>query len=333
MTVNMSESQLDAMESDYTKDLNKGENVCLRSLGSKYGISAATAKKKLNDRGIDTSNKAKFQKNAADLIRQIELVLYKYRNEHNILRMTVRQIYYQLASKNIVELTDKGYELVQRTLKNARTKRVIPYDFIEDRTRQPANVAMWQDPNDFINSVVPAYRKDIWQNQENYIEVWLEKSALYGVIHPVTNKYGVTLQVTRGYASVSTLYDATSRLGQDDTILYLGDHDPSGLDIERSIRDSFLDDHGLDINVKRIAVRWKDYKKYNLIPQPIKKNDRRSINYKYEYQFELDALPPNILINRTKFHIKKNLDMDMLKETFRVQSRELNTIKTTLRVV
>ena len=82
------------------------------------------------------------------------------------------------------------------------------------------------------------YRKALWQNMDCYVEVWLEKDALTGVVYPITSVYDVPLMVARGYASLSFLYGAADyikRLSVPTYIYYLGDYDPSGVDASRFI--------------------------------------------------------------------------------------------------
>ena len=91
-----------------------------------------------------------------------------------------------------------------------------------------------------------------------YVEVWLEKDALSGVVFPITGELDVPLMVTRGYPSISFLHGAAetiARQGKPSYLYYFGDHDPSGVDITRSVADGiqeFAPD--ADVVVERIAV-------------------------------------------------------------------------------
>ena len=46
-----------------------------------------------------------------------------------------------------------------------------------------------------INGV--AYRRAIWDDQDVYVEIWLEKDALAGVVYDETEKWDVPFMVTR----------------------------------------------------------------------------------------------------------------------------------------
>lgn len=296
--------------------------ICLRPLATKHGISAATAKKHLNNAGISTAKTSCFTKDVWDRLQNINKILDEYET-----RLTVRQVYYQMASRQLVPLNKKGYNSVVSACNKGRKKGYIEWDKIEDRTRQPHTPPMWNGLNGFMQTILNAYRRDVWINQSGRFEVWLEKNALYGVVSPVTQKYGITLQTSIGYSSISAIFEASKRLSDGDTILYLGDHDASGIDIDRSIRDSFLEDHNLNINVERIGLLYEDIEKYNLVSNPDKKTDPRSKKYPYEKQAELDALPPNVLVERVESAIISHLDMTAYHECKLIEAEELNRIQ------
>lgn len=302
--------------------------ICLRPLASKYGISPATAKKYLNATGTDTAKRLCYTKEVWNLIELINNILGEYKT-----RLTVRQVFYQCASRHLVPLSQRGYNSVQSAISKGRKHGHVSWDKIEDRTRQPHTKTMWQGVQHFKDTILTAYQRNIWMNQDDYFEVWLEKNALYGVISPITQFFGITLQTITGYSSISTIYDATNRLKDGDTILYLGDHDATGIDIDRNIKDSFLEDHDLNINVERIGLLYEDIEKYQLLPNPIKESDPRAANYTYEKQAELDALPPDILIKRVRDAIISHLDMKAFQENKRVEQKELNMIRSRLDAV
>jgi len=176
-----------------------------------------------------------LQKKTILLLEHTRKVLEEYNP------MTLRQVYYQLVAKHVIDNNKKEYNRLCNALVRGRQEGIIPWEWIEDRGRQPRAVNMWKDLPDFIDTVKTAYRKDVWDSQPVYIEVWLEKEALSGVFTDVTGEYGVTLCVSRGYNSWSAYSEAAKRFYEIDkpiTILYFGDFDPSGEDIFRVLGDS-----------------------------------------------------------------------------------------------
>src|SRR3990167_10305739 len=66
--------------------------------------------------------------------------------------MTVRQVYYQLVSRQVIENNRSSYQGVSKALVWARQEGHIPWDWIEDRLRRPRRVSMWDDPADFAKT-------------------------------------------------------------------------------------------------------------------------------------------------------------------------------------
>src|SRR5439155_16624634 len=83
-----------------------------------------------------------------------------------------------------------------------------------------------------------SYRRDPWQDQPAHVEVWCEKDALVGVLYEETRRWHVPLMVSRGFSSVTFLYEAAQQLRGLDRpafLYYLGDHDPSGVAVDCAI--------------------------------------------------------------------------------------------------
>jgi len=271
-----------------------------------------------------------MQDKTVKLIEEAYQVLQEYNP------MTLRQCYYQLVSEHIIDNNINQYKRLSNALVKARQQELIPWRWIEDRSRQPKVVGMWEDLEDFLETVQVAYRKDIWDSQPNCLEVWLEKDALSGIFEDITRTYGVTLAVGRGYNSWSAYKDAAGRIvyqGKPTTILYFGDFDPSGEDIVRALTES-LGFFGIkEITVEKAALTKEDVLTYNLPPGLTKKTDTRSKAFVAKYgdmAVELDALPLPVLQERIKESIKTNLDLTALSEVYHQEKAEREELKTLL---
>ena len=241
--------------------------------------------------------------------------------------MTLRQCYYQLVSKHIIDNNLNEYKRLSNALVKARQEGIIPWEWIEDRTRQPRVVSMWRDLTGFLNTVREAYRKNIWPNQPSYLEVWVEKEALSGIFEAITNKYGVTLVVGRGYNSWSALREAAERIicyDKPATVLYFGDFDPSGEDIVRALTEG-LAFFGTRPKVIKVALTKEDVLAYNLPPDFTKKTDTRARKFIEQYgdmAVELDALPLPVLQQKIEDSVEENLDLSAFDETLSQQEAE-----------
>ena len=245
--------------------------------------------------------------------------------------MTLRQVYYQLVAKHIIDNNRNEYQRLSNALVKARQEGLIPWDWIEDRTRKPRQPNMWLDLEHFIDTVKQAYRKNTWQYQPRYIEVWLEKEALAGVFTDIIEEYGVTLVVGRGYNSWSAYEEAARRLTMYDkpaSILYFGDFDPSGEDIVRALSDS-LSFFKTCPEIEKVALTYNDVVEYNLPPDFTKATDSRSKAFIERYgniAVELDALPLPVLQNRIRKAVEANLDLGALAAIRHEEAAELEEL-------
>ena len=135
----------------------------------------------------------------------IEVAVEVLRNQKP---MTVRQVYYQLVARQVIENSRSQYQAVSNALVDARKNGDIPWEWIEDRLRRPRSVSMWPGLPDFANAAINTYRRNVWESQRRYVEFWLEKDALSGIFEEILEPYGVTLNVGRGYDGWSSIKNA-----------------------------------------------------------------------------------------------------------------------------
>ena len=249
--------------------------------------------------------------------------------------MTVRQVYYQLVSRQVIENNRGQYQAVSTILVNARKDGTIPWGRIEDRLRRPGAVSMWDDLADFGQTVVRAYRRDVWPTQSGYIEVWLEKDALSGIFEDVLAPYGVTLNVGRGYDGWDSIHNAAKRYGQMPmvTVLYFGDFDPSGEDMVRSLAER-LSFFGCYPEIVKCALTPNDIRRYHLPPDFTKTTDTRRAAFVAKYGdmcVELDALPANVLRDRIIVEVERRMDLKALARTRAVEKAERSRLAAALR--
>jgi hypothetical protein len=238
-------------------------------------------------------------------------------------KLTLRQLYYQLVSRAVILNNSKEYAKLSTLLKAGRMAGIVDWDAIEDRVRV-LKLPYWVfGIADALEDTINGYRLDRMKGQENYIELWLEKDALSGIIYRITSKYHVRLMVNRGYSSCTAMHAAYQRFnlhqdkyGMNPIILYLGDHDPSGLDMDRDIRER-LAEFGVDVTVKRIALTSEQVRKYKPPPNFAKFSDPRAYKYIAEFgktSWEVDALKPDVLHQIVDDEIMELIDIDLFLE-------------------
>jgi hypothetical protein len=258
-------------------------------------------------------------------------------------KLTLRQLHYQFVSRNWIVNHITAYKKLGKILDDCRYGGIIDWDAIEDRGRSTQVAYYEHGIPEALKRTVDAYRLDRQLGQENHVEVWTEKDALSAILGKVTRKYGIGLAVNKGYTSSSAIYDAYERFcykineGRRVTILYFGDHDPSGLDMIRDVRErlEFMFGNGQGIynggwsymfRVHPIGLTMKQIKKYNLPPNPAKTTDSRSAAYIQEFgqeSWEVDALNPVDLVKIVEDNILDNIDIETYNEVLAQEEKDI----------
>ena len=256
--------------------------------------------------------------------------------------MTLRQLYYQFIAQDMLpdswidreynlkqglppdtKNTTKNYKRLGDVINDGRLAGLIDWDAIEDRTRNLQSHSHWSSPRSIVRACADQYAVDRWATQENYVEVWIEKDALVGVLEGVCTELDVPYFACRGYASQSEMWGAAQRLiereraGKTTTIIHLGDHDPSGVDMTRDIQDR-LELFGSSALVKRIALLTEQVEEYDPPPNPAKTTDARYASYSQQYgdeSWELDALEPRVIVNLIREAVESLIDEDAWEES------------------
>ena len=245
--------------------------------------------------------------------------------------MTVRQTFYQMATRGYIPKTETAYRTtICRLLTQLRLSKQIPFGWIADNTRWMRKPPTYSSMEDALRLNVQTYRRALWSRMPENVEVWIEKDALAGVIYDITSEWDVPLMVTRGYPSLSYVYEAAeamSQSGKPTYIYYFGDYDPSGMDISRSLEDrlrSFAP--GAELHFERVAVNEHQIRMYDLPTRPTKSSDSRARRFNSEISVELDALDPDRLREMVHFCIIKHLDGDEYQRLRQIEAAERESL-------
>jgi hypothetical protein len=250
--------------------------------------------------------------------------------------MTVRQVFYRLTATGAIAKTEAEYKTVKRLLAEMRRSGQVPYGWIADATRWMRRPKTYSSAEDALRRTAATYRRALWDDAPTAVEVWLEKEALAGVLVEVTERWDVPLMVCRGYPSISFLHSAAeeihgrAQLDQHTQLYYFGDHDPSGVDIDRAVRqgigESLAALHGFTADdadeaegtfdesatLQRVAVTTAQIGAWNLPTRPTKAADSRARNFKGA-SVEVDSIPPGQLRRLAESCIEAHVDRHELK--------------------
>lgn len=233
--------------------------------------------------------------------------------------LTLRQVYYQLVARGYIPNNERSYKNVGNLINDARLAGLIDWNAIQDRTRFVRRNSHWDSPVDIINSCLYSYAIDTRSTQSNYVEVWVEKDALIGIVQDISKKLDVPCFSCRGYVSASEMWIAARRFIREEArdrriIIHLGDHDPSGKDMTRDIEDR-MELFGAEVEVRRIALNYNQIEEYSPPPNPTKLSDSRASGYIAEFGhecWELDALEPLTMTALIRDEVENLTDMGEL---------------------
>ena len=240
--------------------------------------------------------------------------------------ITLRQLYYRLVSRLLIPNTINSYKRLSRMMVKAREDGDVPINCLEDRSRRVLGRGDlgYNSAEEYLKKKITtlqdswkSFTMPMWDDQPKNVMISLEKDALSRLVSREANRFSVRTFPTRGYPSFSFVQEMsryiTNQLGGKPTVvLYFGDFDPSGVDIERDLSER-LEKYGTrDFTVQRIALTADQIKRYKLPPMPVKMSDARADSFLEEHgdrAVELDALDPNLLQTTVRKAVVKNINM------------------------
>ena len=260
-----------------------------------------------------------FSRRSQELIDRCNSIITEYAGQGFVL--TLRQLYYQLVSRDIIANKLTEYKRVGSIVNDARLAGLIDWKAIEDRTRNLESLSHWDNPAEIVNACAAQFHVDMWENQEYRPEVWIEKDALVGVIDGVCKELDVPYFSCRGYTSQSEMWGGAMRIRnwaklQTPIIFHFGDHDPSGKDMTRDIADRLELFMG-GLKVERLALNMDQIETYKPPPNPAKTTDSRYAAYIVDFgesSWELDALEPRVIADLIRSSVTELMDKELWGE-------------------
>jgi hypothetical protein len=240
--------------------------------------------------------------------------------------LTLRQLYYQFVSRNLIENTERSYKALGAVINDARIAGEISWNAIEDRARESHIPFINENMQEAFNAIEYGYAVDVWARQPVYLEVWVEKEALGNVVERPCNRFRVPHMACKGYLSASQAWRAGQRFeeardrGQKCVLIHLGDHDPSGIDMTRDNGERLEMFSRGGVTVERIALNMDQVNRYNPPPNPAKITDTRAQGYIQKFgnkSWELDALEPSVIDQMIVKTIQKHMNTKLWNEALK----------------
>jgi hypothetical protein len=265
-------------------------------------------------------------------VKSMELIAAARRILSEIQPASVRAVCYKLFNeKRISSMAKSETNRVGAQLTWAREHGLIPWEWIVDDTREIDEVSSWDNPAALLRDAASQYRLNRWSQQPYRVLLASEKSTIAGTVRPVTDQYGVGFLSLHGYSSATSVHDVAKMSAQYDRIwiiLYIGDHDPSGMHMSEVDLPGRLARYGGQAIIRRIALTLEDG--IDLMPFSFSADDKRKDprhGWYVEQQvhrlcWELDALDPNVLRARVEGAIRKYIDWPAWKRCEKVEEAE-----------
>jgi hypothetical protein len=218
--------------------------------------------------------------------------------------LSLRQLYYQMVARGYIENSQKSYKCMGDLVNNARLAGLVDWDMITDRGRSTVTPPHWKDPAEIVEVAAGQFALDKWEDQPNHVEVMVEKQALEGILLPICKTLDIRFTANKGYSSSSIMHEAGRRMGayaahgKTVWVLYLGDHDPSGIDMTRDVEERLDLFSCGPVMVERLALNIDQVQTLKTPENPAKETDARYSAYVARFgssSWELDAIEPRAL--------------------------------------
>jgi len=256
--------------------------------------------------------------------------------------VTVRQLYYRAEVTGLpgIDKTEAAYAKIQRQVLALRRAKRLDYECIADATRWMRKPQTHDSVEAALAATAQAYRKALWRDCQDYVEIWCEKDALAGVIFPVTAESDVPLMVSRGFSSETFCFeavDAARRHNKPYWVYYLGDLDRAGSDAANSLKEKlgrFGAERGVRVSFQQLAIEADDVLRFNerdsqalvflpgvtapddlrwLPTRTPKRNSKADRNWPHPFAIELDAIEPDDLRAIVRAAIERHLPADQFR--------------------
>lgn len=297
-------------------------------------------------------NKPKFPWEKEYKFSDVEKNLIERINSFLDRPLSPRWIYYGLYDVPDAKLQRELNHVLNKARKDRR--QYIKRDLVTDDTRNPTIWRSNKNLKEFIEKLT--YYRDIWQNQPEYIEVWMEDQASLEAVLKSPNKilqgYSINCRYCKGFNSIGAMwesYKTFNKISKPIKVLYYGDLNPSGWAIPIVIVRQFKE-MGLDIELIRCALNPEQLDKYNIQAFTKVSGDPRRKEFNQIFGFshwedkpyqmyrdektgkmkkgkrhlniDLEKIPPKDFEDILKRDIKNHLDMDAWLESKEKEDEE-----------
>ena len=212
---------------------------------------------------------------------------------------SVRHIFYRMVDPRLpvtIPKTELGYKKVQGRLVEMRKAGRLPYAAIIDLSRRGYHTPQYDSPGQFIRSAAALYRGRLWTDAMPHVEVWCESRSLAAALIDLCDELAISLYPCGGFSSITFSHEAAMQInsrGRDAIVFYIGDYDPSGVEIGRDLEEQLRRHLEVNMTFTRLALNEQQIQEYALPGKPRKASERRRPEIRETVEGE--AMPAGIL--------------------------------------
>ncbi|UUA11581.1 MULTISPECIES: hypothetical protein [Streptomyces] len=245
---------------------------------------------------------------------------------------TLRQAYYRLVSEGLIPHTAPTYRRLSARLAQARREERFP-DLL-DPLREVHVSPAWPDAGAFLRAAPDWFALDRTAGQTSALYVACEKDTLRAQLTGWLEDTGVPVLVVRGFGSQSYVQVVRERTAHDPRpamLLYVGDFDASGADIERD----WVARTDCWTHVERILLTHEQVRDYELPAAAGKAGDPRWPGFARRYgldasrpvQWEVEALDPTELQRLVLAAVAPYIDRPVLAARIAEEERQRRQLR------
>jgi hypothetical protein len=230
------------------------------------------------------------------ILRTILLALLEEHERDGALPTSARFLYYELVQRGQLSKERTGARRPDQNLHDAltdiREDGRIPWGWIVDETRSLENYTGYATIKEGVLSKLPYIKLDPWSGRAPMILT--EARSVAGVQRPTVSAYRARIAATNGQCGGFLRTEIAPMLRPGDRVLYFGDLDLAGNQIEDNTRRVLEREIGGPLRWERVALTEEQVARYNL--PVIVKHDRRYKDGRPHEAVETEALRQTVLI-------------------------------------
>jgi hypothetical protein len=240
---------------------------------------------------------------------KLDAVLEVLATYHDQLPLTLRQLYYVLVAKLIIDKTKQEYAQLGYLVSKARRARIIPFEHIHDQgSTLPARLNGYDCAGDLSWSIryeVENFELDRQLGQERRLVTWCEAAGMRPQLQRVAEPFGVHVVAGGGYDSVSDKHQFAQlvrKLRSPVRVLHIGDLDRHGESIYDVLaEDVQAFDGWRNVDFVRLAVTEQQVEELGLVS-----------SFEDELVVQAEAIPPDVLARILETAIREQLDLNLM---------------------